>query len=165
MDLILSPRRPAFSIRSATSKLGGQFLGNLLFCTNLFYLIDDNDILKSLHARSFLIAPLADRDSRSPTATKSLRSQDLIIIRTSLQPQVIPRGEMVCGGDSPTSTLVLTNRPVLVEGGGALDGWLVNSCVLVDVIDGTVACYGAFVCCARRGVVVVPRFSDVLGCV
>ena len=52
---------------------------------------------------------------------------------------------MVGDGDSTAGTWGLTDGDILVEGGGTLDGWLVDLLVEPDVVDGSVRGDGSLV--------------------
>lgn len=57
---------------------------------------------------------------------------------TQLQSSLGPSIEMGSGSDASTGTLVATNRPVLLECLGTIDGWGVGAGGLVEVVDAAV---------------------------
>lgn len=79
-----------------------------------------------------------------------------------LQTSLGPRIEVVAHSDGTTGALLLADRPVLVEGLGAVDGRLVVAGSLVDVVGGAVGGDGAETLGARRRVVGAKVLDDVV---
>ena len=69
---------------------------------------------------------------------------------------------MVLTRDGAAGALGLADGPVLIEGGGALDGGLVGAHAQVDVVRAAVAGDGAFVRQPAGGVVCAQVFEDVV---
>lgn len=69
---------------------------------------------------------------------------------------------MVRSGDCSAGTLGLTDRPVLVEGGCALDGRLIGANTLINVIHRAITGHGALVCERGCRVVGAVVFDDVV---
>ena len=73
-----------------------------------------------------------------------------------------PGVEVVAHGDGTTGALLLADRPVLVEGGGAIDGRLVVAGGLVDVVGGAVGGDGSETLGTGRRVVGAKVLDDVV---
>lgn len=69
---------------------------------------------------------------------------------------------MVCRGYGAAGPLALPDRPVLIEGGSALDGRLVDLLVLVDVVGRAITGDGSHMCHAAARVVASVAFHDVV---
>jgi hypothetical protein len=69
---------------------------------------------------------------------------------------------VLAGVDDAADALLAADRPVLVKGGGALDGRLVDAARLVDVVGAAVVIDGAEPAGARRRVVRAVRLDDVV---
>lgn len=59
-------------------------------------------------------------------------------MRSQLQSRRGPCVEMVANRDGARRPMRLTDRPVLIEGGGPEDRWLVHALSLINVVHGTV---------------------------
>lgn len=90
----------------------------------------------------------------------SLRGKDLDIELAEVETVGLPGVEVVGGCDYTAAGWVLTDRDILVEGGGTLDRGLVDLGVLVDVVVSSVAGDGAE---ERSGAVfLIPVLHDVV---
>jgi len=81
---------------------------------------------------------LRDGDGSRSRATEGLDSNDLVVEVLVGEAVLGPGVEVVGSGDGTGSTLVLTDRPVLGEGGGTSDGGLVGASVGAESVDGAV---------------------------
>lgn len=79
-----------------------------------------------------------------------------------VHPEVGPSVEMIRDGDGPTRALLSANTPVLVEGGGAIDGWLIDSLCSVDVIGAVVTRDGSHVSFTARWTPGAPAINDII---
>jgi len=59
-------------------------------------------------------------------------------VRAQLQSKLLPCGEVVRRGDSAAGAVSLADRPELVESSSALDGGLIDTLGLVDVVGSSV---------------------------
>lgn len=75
-----------------------------------------------------------DGDVSGSAALVALDGEDLIVVRAKVQAGLRPGVEVVLDGDGAADAVVAADRPVLVEGGGALDAGLVDALGLVDVV-------------------------------
>jgi len=78
--------------------------------------------------------PFPNGDIGGSSAEVSLRGDDLVVECAELQSRRRPRVEVVRGGDSSAGAVALADRPVLVEGRGALDRRLIDALSFVDVV-------------------------------
>jgi hypothetical protein len=70
----------------------------------------------------------------------ALGGESLVVVGTKVHAELLPGVEVAGGGDGTAAgALLLAVADVLVEGGGTLDGRLVDLGVLPDVVDGAVA--------------------------
>lgn len=81
---------------------------------------------------------------------------------TQLQTNVGPGIEVVLSSDGATNTAALADRPVLVEGRGALNGGSVFTSSLVDLVGAAIALDGAELGSAGGGIVVAVLVNDVV---
>lgn len=94
-------------------------------------------------------------DARAPGALVPLRRDDHVVERAERHPGALPRVEEVARGDGPAGPLALADGPVLLEGGGPLDGGGVGARRLVQVVGAAVGGDAALGLGARRGARVV----------
>jgi len=94
---------------------------------------------------------LANSNTCRPAALVSLCCDDHVVEAAHRHSQTGPRFEVVASGDGSTSTLRLADTPVLLEGRGALNGWLIGAGGLVDVIRAAIGGHGALVRSAAAG--------------
>lgn len=64
--------------------------------------------------------------------------------------------------DRTARALILANRPVLLKGRGAIDGWLVSAGRLSDLVRAAVRGHGAFVGRLGRRIVGAEVLNDVV---
>lgn len=94
----------------------------------------------------------------SGSTSPALSRNDLVVERAQVHAKLLPLCNVVGKGDGAAgAALALAHRDVLVEGGGALDGWLVDLLVLVDGVCRAIACecalHSALASAATRGAV------------
>ena len=77
------------------------------------------------------------------TAIPALDRDDLEVQRTQVHADVLPSVKVVLDSDRATDARRVADRDVLVEGRGALDGWLIDALILPDGVCGTIAVYCA----------------------
>lgn len=94
-----------------------------------------------------------DVDVRASAALVALSRHDLVVVRSEVEAVARPGVEMVLHVDRAADTLVLANRPVLLESPGAIDGRLVDTGGDVDVVGAAVGGEAALELSARAGVV------------
>src|SRR6185312_9166355 len=103
-----------------------------------------------------------DGDVGAAAALVALGRQDLVVRGAEVQAEALPRVEDVGDRDGAAGALGLTDRPVLVERGSALDRGFVGPGRLVQVVGAAVAVDGAELGGARTGVVVAVVVDDVV---
>ena len=81
---------------------------------------------------------LRDGDGSRSRAGEGLNSNDLVVEVLVGEAVLGPGVKVVGSGDGTGSTLVLTDRPVLGEGGGTSDGGLVGASVGAEGVDGAI---------------------------
>jgi len=86
----------------------------------------------------------ANSNAGRPAAHVSLCCDDHVVEGAHRHSQTGPLAEVVCGGNGSTSSLRLTNTPVLLEGRGTLNGRFIGAGGNVDVIHATIGGDGAF---------------------
>lgn len=105
---------------------------------------------------------LGDGDVGGAGGLVTLGGDNLVVVLAELHAQLGPGVEVVGGSDSSRGALVLADRPVLVEGGGTLDGRLLSADTLVDIVDGAVSGDGTHVGETAAGVVGAVGLEDVV---
>jgi hypothetical protein len=101
--------------------------------TSLFY------ILNSVNFQcACAMNHLRDGDGSRSRAREGLDSNDLVVEVLVGETVLGPGVEVVGSGDGTGRTLVLTDRPVLGEGGGTSDRGLVGAGISAESVDGTV---------------------------
>jgi hypothetical protein len=75
---------------------------------------------------------------------------------------ISPSGEVSLDVDRSTNALLLPDRPVLLEGRRAVDGGLVGTGGLKDVVSATINGDGSLLSCCRGWVVAAVRLNDVV---
>jgi hypothetical protein len=83
-------------------------------------------------------------------------------VAAQLQTVLGPRIEVSPDVDRATHTLLLPDAPELRERAGALNGWLVGSLSLKNIVSATINGDGALLLCCRGGVVAAVRLDDVV---
>lgn len=94
----------------------------------------------------------------TPTTLIPLRSQNLIIQRPQIHPQLLPSSEMISRRHRPADTLLSPDRPVLIERRRALNTWCIRAYRFVDIVRPAVTLYGTFVGSCSAWVVVAVGF-------
>jgi hypothetical protein len=92
-------------------------------------------------------------DVRASTALVALSRDNLVVVRAKVEAVARPSVEVVLHVDRAADTLILTNRPVLAEGPGAVDGRLVGPGGDEDVVVAAIGGVAAQILSARAGVV------------
>jgi len=103
-----------------------------------------------------------DSDGSATTGEVSLSSDDLVVVGTQVHALAGPGIEVSLHVNRAGRALVLTNRPVLLKGLGAINGWLVGAGRLGDLVGRTVGRHGALVLGLGRGVVSSKVLNDVV---
>jgi len=101
-------------------------------------------------------------DIGASTALVSLSSDNLVVVLTKVQSISAPGIEMVLHVDRSSSTLALTDRPVLLEGAGSIDRWLVNTGGDVDVVASAISRKATLVLSAAAWVVCSKVLDDIV---
>lgn len=96
------------------------------------------------------------------TALVTLGRNDLVVKAAHVHSESSPSIEVIRSGHGTTRPLVLTNRPVLVEGRSASDGGLVHLLVFIDVVDRSITGDLSLVGHAATRVVAAVVFQDVV---
>jgi hypothetical protein len=96
------------------------------------------------------------------TAVITLRSHNLIIMRTQRHPKACPRIEVARRGDGAASPFAGADRPVLLECGSTYDGRLVCAGGGEDVVGAAVAGDGPFLRSGGRRIIGSVVFCDVV---
>ncbi len=104
----------------------------------------------------------ADGDAGGAAGEVALGGDDLVVVGAELEAGSGPGVEVGGHVDAATGTLVLADRPVLVEGRGALDRRLVDTLGTVDIVGRAVGGDAAELGGARRGVVRAEVLNDVV---
>lgn len=108
----------------------------------------------------------ADLEAGGSGAAECLDGEHLVVEVAGREAVVLPSSEVVGDGDSAAGALVLTDREVLAESAGALDGRLVDLGVLADLVGRAVAGDAADgLGAADRARVVAVVLHDVVLCV
>lgn len=107
-------------------------------------------------------AALADGDAGRSAAEVTLSSHDLVVVAAQVQANLGPGIKVGRNGDGAADTLVPADRPVLLEGAGALDGWLVGSGADEDVVGAAVDSHLTLLLGTARGVVGAEVLNDVV---
>jgi hypothetical protein len=106
---------------------------------------------------------LSDLDIRRAGALVALRGHDHVVPFAEVEVALaLPLVKVLARVDDAAGALLAADRPVLVKGGGALDGRLVDAARLVDVVGAAVVFDGAEPAGARRRVVRAVRLDDVV---
>lgn len=100
--------------------------------------IADNSHFKHHHYSSCATSPLANINVGATRAEVALHSNNLVIQSAQSKPEIAPSPEVIPNIDRARRTVISTNGPVLVKGGGSDDGWLVDSLRAVNVVDAAV---------------------------
>jgi len=104
----------------------------------------------------------ADRDVARSAAVVSFSRNDLVVESSEWHAEGCPGIKMTRGSDSSGTTFRLADGPVLVKGRSTLDGWLVDTLALVDVVGTSVANDGSLMCQTRSWVIGTEVLKDVV---
>lgn len=118
--------------------------------------------LKCLRISSAQTSLLGNRNRRRPRTRESLNGQDLVIEIAIAEPVLGPDLEVVGSSNRTRGALALTNRPILCEGAGSSDGWLVGSCVGADGVGTAVRLNSPELRCLGARVIGAIRLDDVV---
>ena len=105
---------------------------------------------------------LGDGDGRRTGREVTLSGDDLVIVGTQVQAIGLPGVDVVGEGDGSAGTLVAADGPVLLEGGGTNDGWLVGTGGDEEIVDGSIGGNGTSVGSTRRWVVGTEVLNDIV---
>jgi hypothetical protein len=103
-----------------------------------------------------------DINVRLAAALVTLGSDNLVVVLAKLHAGVSPGVEVVLHVDATTDTLLGADRPVLVEGPGTVNGGLVVTGGLVEVVSATVGVDSALVGGSAAGVVGAEGLDNVV---
>lgn len=104
----------------------------------------------------------SNSDARRSAAEVTLGSHDHVVKGAERQASSSPRVKVVAGRDGASDALGSADRPVLLKGRGALDGWRVGAGGLVNVVRAAVAGHLADLGSAGRWVVGSVGLDDVV---
>lgn len=103
-----------------------------------------------------------DINVRLAAALVTLSGDNLVVVLAKLHAGVSPGVEVVLHVDAATDTLLSADRPVLVEGPGTVNGGLVVTGGLVEVVSATVGVDSALVGGSAAGVVGAVGLDNVV---
>lgn len=108
------------------------------------------------------IRPLANVDIGAARTEISLNGNNLVVQRSQSQAEIAPGSEVVSNVDRAAGAVAAAHRPVLVKGGRADDGRLVDALRAVNVVDAAVRRHLAQLGRARGRVVGAKVLDDVV---
>lgn len=103
-----------------------------------------------------------DGDVRLPSTLVRLRRNNHVIMVTKGHPRRRPRVKEGPRVDGPAGPQVPADGPVLLEGGGTVDGRLVGAGALVEVVRAVIGLDGAAGLTSTTGVVLAHVLDDVV---
>lgn len=103
-----------------------------------------------------------DSDLRVTSGEVTLSGNNLVVVGTKPHALAGPGIEVSLHVDRAGRALVLTNRPILLKGPGAINGWLVGAGRLSDLVGRAVRGDGTLVLGLRRGVVGAEVLDNVV---
>lgn len=103
-----------------------------------------------------------DGDGGGSAALVSLSGHNLVVVAAELETGLSPSVEVGLNIDGSANTMVGADGPELVEGSGSLDGWLLDTGGLVDVVGAAVGLDGAELVSAGGWVVGAEAVDDVV---
>lgn len=92
-------------------------------------------------------------DVRVTATLVTLGGDNLVVVRSEVEADARPGVEVVLHGDRAADALAGADRPVLVEGPGAVNGGLVGTRADVEVVGAAVRGDLALILASRAGVV------------
>jgi hypothetical protein len=98
-----------------------------------------------------------DGDGRGSSGEVTLSGDDLVVVVAKVHTLAGPGVEVSLHVDRSAGALVLTNRPVLLKGLSSIDGWLVGTGRLGDLVGRAVSSQGTLVLGLGGGVVSSER--------
>lgn len=116
----------------------------------------------SVSTQAFRLLSAVDSDLRAATGEVTLGSNNLVVVCSKLHSLSSPGIEVGLHVDGTGAALVCTDGPVLVEGLSAIDGGLVNTLGLRDLVRRAVGGHGALNGGLGRGVVGAEVLDDVV---
>lgn len=117
-------------------------------------------VVKALLFRRNLWA--VDSDGGATSGEVALGGDNLVVVGTQVHALAGPGVEVRLHVDRAGRALVLANRPILLKGPGAINGWLVGAGRLSDLVRGAVRGDGTLVLRLRRRVVGAEVLDDVV---
>lgn len=103
-----------------------------------------------------------DRDLRAAAREVTLGSDNLVVVGSQFHSLSSPSVKVRLHVDRAAAALLLTHRPVLLKGLGAVDGRGVGALGLRDLVLGAVRSDGALNGCCGRGIVGTKVLNDVV---
>ena len=103
-----------------------------------------------------------DSDGRATSGEVALSGNNLVVVGTQVHALAGPGIEVSLHVDRAGRALVLTNRPILLKGPGAINGRLVGAGRLSDLVGRAVRSDSTLVLGLRRGVVGTEVLDDVV---
>jgi hypothetical protein len=103
-----------------------------------------------------------DGDRSTSSREVALGGHNLVVVLTELHALAGPRIKVRLQVDRTAGALVLANRPVLLKGRGAVNGWLVGTSALGNLVRGAVRGDGTLVLRLRGRVVGTEVLNDVV---
>jgi hypothetical protein len=103
-----------------------------------------------------------DSDRSRSGAAVSFGSKDLVVVRSQLLAVLGPSIKVGLNVDRTTNTLLLPDRPELLEGRGTIDRRLVGTGGLENVVSATVSGNGTLLLSSRTGVVRAVSLDNVV---
>jgi hypothetical protein len=116
----------------------------------------------SVSTQAFRLFSAVDSDLGATAGEVTLSSNNLVVVGTELHALGGPGIEVGLHVDGTGAALVLADRPVLVEGLGAVNGGLVDALGLGDLVRGAISSDGALDSGVGRGVVGAEVLNDVV---
>jgi hypothetical protein len=104
----------------------------------------------------------ADSDLGVTSGEVTLSGNDLVVVLAEVHALAGPGIEVSLHVNRAGRALVLTNRPILLKGPGAINGWLVGAGRLSDLVGRAIGGNGTLVLGLRRRVVGAEVLNDVV---
>ena len=100
-----------------------------------------------------------DGDGSGSSGEVTLSGDDLVVVATKSHALAGPGVKVSLHVDRSAGTLVLANRPVLLKGPSSIDGWLVGTGRLSDLVGRAVGSHGTLV--ASLGTRVIGSVNEI----
>ena len=91
------------------------------------------------------VSSLRDGDGSRASGEVALDSDDLVVVLAELETHLGPSIKVRLGRNSSAAALVLADGPVLLKGPSSIDGWLVGTGRLGDLVGRAVSGQGTLV--------------------